>query len=42
LPRAENAGDLNRFESAFTVAAERAVHARDGRISHDIRPVTQV
>lgn len=37
---AENARDLNRFESAFTVDSEIAVHARDGRISTDTRPVT--
>ncbi len=35
----ENAGDLNRFESALMVTAELVVHASDGRIGTDVRPV---
>ncbi|MHB1317794.1 MAG: GNAT family N-acetyltransferase [Anaerolineae bacterium] len=36
---ADNAGDLNCFESSFTVISELALRATHHRISYEVRPV---
>jgi streptothricin acetyltransferase len=37
---ADNQADLNRCDNSFTVEAELYLHAKDGRISYTVRPVT--